>query len=108
MTKLFNIEEYYLSSTIINVVLDDEREINFSREKFEKWLEDSGRLEYMHVLPDHTGEPKEIEGIMSVKSYWGEWDAYGDLYDYIIINNMVDPFDVNEPLKNILNDYSQE
>jgi len=106
--KLFEIEEYYLSPKVINVVLQDEREIVINRREFEQWLEDRGRLEFIYVMPDHTGEPKEIEGIMSVKSYWGEWDAYGDLYDYIIINNMVDPFDVNEPLKNILNDYSQE
>ena len=108
MTKLFTIAEYDLTSKSITVTTEDEQIIEIEREKFEKWLEDSGRLEYSFVMPDHTGEPKECEGIMSLDSYWGEWSADNDLYDFIIIHNMVDPFDVNDSLNNILSDYSQE
>jgi hypothetical protein len=108
MTKLFKIEEYDLTAKFITVTTEDEQVIEIEREKFEKWLEDSGRLEYTFTMPDHTGEPKEVEGIMSVNSYWGEWDADNDLYDYIILHNMVDPFAINEPLNNILSDFSQE
>lgn len=104
--KLFEIEEYYLSPKVINVVLQDEREIVISRAEFEKWLEDRGRLEYTFVMPDHTGEPKETSGVMSLESYWGEWNAYEDLYDYIIVKNMVDPFDIESSLGSILSDFS--
>ena len=104
--KLFEIEEYYLSPKVINVVLQDEREIVINRREFEQWLEDRGRLEFIYVMPDHTGEPKEQSGVMSFESYWGEWDAYGDLYDYIIVKHMVDPFDIETSLGSILSDFS--
>jgi hypothetical protein len=104
--KLFEIEEYYLSPKVINVILQDEREFTIDREEFEKWLEDRGRLEYTFVNPDHTGEPKETTGTMSLSAYWGEWDAYSDLYDYIIVKNMVDPFNIESSLGSILEDYS--
>ena len=104
--KLFEIEEYYLSPKVINVVLQDEREIVINRREFEQWLEDRGRLEFIYVMPDHTFEPKETTGTMSFESYWGEWDAYNDLYDYIIVKNMVDPFDIETSLGSILSDFS--
>ena len=106
--KLFEIESYVLNNALVVVELDNEQSVNIDREKFEKWLERSGRLEYSFEAPDHTGELRSMDGVMSIKSYWDEWDAYNDLYDYMIVHNVVDPFDVNESLKNILDDYSQE
>jgi hypothetical protein len=104
--KLFEIDHYYLSPVLITVCLADEREVLIDKEKFERWLERSGRLEYSFIMPDHTGEPKECEGVMSANSYWGEWDAYNDLYEYIIVHNEVDPFDIKDSLSSILNDFS--
>ena len=106
MTRLFSIEEYYLTPKLICVTLDDEREITINREEFERWLEDSSRLEYSSVLPDHTGEPKEVEGIISIHDYWDVWDAHNDLYDYILLKKVVDPFDIKDSLNTILNDFS--
>lgn len=106
--KLFNIEEYVLTPKLINCILEDEREIVINREDFEKWLEDSDRLEFTSVMPDHTGEPKETTTTMSISAYWGEWHAYNDLYDYIIVKKMVDPFDIQDSLNSILSDYKND
>ena len=106
MKKLFEIEEYVLTPKLITCTLENEQEVVIDREVFERWLEDSGRLEYCFEAPDHTGELTTHDGIMSLNAYWQEWDAYGDLYDYMIIGNVVDPFDIQDSLKNILSDFS--
>ena len=106
--KLFNIEEYVLNNKLIIVTMDNEKEIHINREDFEKWLESSGRLEFSHFVSGSDGEPIEIEQVIPIWGYWEDWDAYQDLYDFIIIKQVADPFDLNDSLANILQDYSQE
>lgn len=111
--KLFEIEEYNLFDDEIEVTItrgEQEKTISVPRERFERWLENNGRLDYCRDWADYSGEHQQDTGTMTIEDYW-DWSTYreikSDLYDFIV-TKMMDVrkvFDVQTPLKNILNTY---
>lgn len=107
--QLFEIDEYTLWDKEIEVFLmndTQEKEINIPREKFEQWLEDSGRLNYCNDSVNYAGDHIQETGTISIDHYWDNIfiDKKPDLYDYILLK-VVDAkkiFDIESPLKRIL------
>ena len=107
--QLFEIDDFNLWDKEIEVFLiqgEKEKEVSISRAKFEKWLKDSGRLDYCNDSADYAGEHQQETGSISLDNYWNDImiDKRKDLYDYIILN-MVDNriiFDIESPIKRIL------
>lgn len=108
--QLFEIDDFNLWDKEIEVFLiqgEKEKEKSISRAKFEKWLEDSGRLDYCNDAVDHEGEHVQVTGTIDIENYWDDilLDKRQHLYDYILLN--IDPekiFDIESPLKRILED----
>ena len=94
--KQFQIDEYNEYDSEIEVFTlknGEEKTLFIDREKFEKWLEKDGRLEWIYDYADCQGEAVQETGILPIEDYFSENSTYKikeDLYDYIIEKNLYD------------------
>jgi guanylate kinase len=94
--KQFEIDEYNVFDSEIEVFTlnhGDEKTLFINREKFEKWLEKDGRLEWVYEYADYSGEAVQETGILPIEDYFVENSSYKikeDLYDYITEKNLYD------------------
>lgn len=85
----WTIEEYRRGSKMITVTAYNEIEadvfyLEVDRDHFEKWLENSGALDWSEMVQVEPGEWEEITGTISIENYWTDFDTqYRDLHDYI-------------------------
>jgi hypothetical protein len=92
--KQFQIDEYNEYDSEIEVFTlnhGEEKTIFINREKFEKWLEKDGRLEWIYDYCQ--GEAVQETGTLPVEDYFIENSSYKikeDLYDYITEKNLYD------------------
>ena len=90
LQNLFHIDEYNVYDDEIEVFLlkdGQEKTIFISREKFEKWLKEDNRLDWVFDCADTMGEHYQETGTMPVESYYEACtidEVKTDLYDYII------------------------
>jgi len=90
LQNLFQIDEYNVCDDEIEVFLlkgGEEKTIFISREKFEKWLKEDNRLDWVFDCADTMGEHYQETGTMPVESYYEACtidEVKSDLYDYII------------------------
>ncbi len=109
-TNLFEIEDFNLFDEEIEVIaVKDEREktISVPRSMFEKWLQNTDRLDYCNDFADYAGEHQQQTGTISIEDYWADINIEKkvDLYEFIILKMMDSRkiFDIQTPLKSILN-----
>lgn len=87
----FKIEGYEIANNEITVMLEKYSiaiPVIIPQDKFEFWLRTEDKLQWQLVTADHTGQPQEFNGTMSLDEYWNTGDQYitPDLYQYIITN----------------------
>jgi hypothetical protein len=110
--KLFEVDEYLIEGEAIFVSIskNDKSSIEqIPRAHFEKWLTESGRLDWCEDSANCFGEHVQETGTMSIEEYWREYDTtkFPDLYDWLVIHKLGENvFDIQKPLSKILNGYS--
>jgi hypothetical protein len=89
-TKLFEIEDYNLFGTEIEVFLKKdgkEKTIFIHRPDFEQWLKDDSRLDWIMDSCDYAGEHVQQQYSIPIEDYFQEsciQEVKTDLYDFII------------------------
>ena len=108
-TKLFEIDDFNLWDDEIEVFMkrgDTEREKSIPRARFERWLSESGRLDWEDNKSDHTGEHVQETGTMTIDEYWSDChfeQKCFDLYDYLVLHmDARKVFDVESSIFRIL------
>ena len=113
--KHFTIEEYRRTNKriFVQVSFPDDREgkeIKIGRDNFERWLDNTDRLEWVCDTSDWSGEHQQKTGKAKPYEYWEKFSfdqISQDLYDYILIKNAGDVFgDIQAALEGILSDYN--
>ena len=107
--KLFEITDFTLFESEIEVTVERgecEKTISVPRGRFEKWLQNTDRLDYCSDYADCQGEHVQQTGTYSIEGYWSDINIEKkvDLYEFIILK-MMDVrkiFDIETPLKQIL------
>lgn len=108
VNQLFEVDEYLVEpdTILVNIFKDGKsRIVKIPREDFEKWLQDSGRLDWCEDRADYRGEHIQATGTLTIEEYWSEYDEtkFPDLYDWLVLNRMGEnAFDIQKPLSNIL------
>lgn len=105
--KLFEIDEYDLQDDKILVYLfkkGKQEIVTIPRAKYEEWLSDSSRLDWVTDNVNYCGEHDQQTGTLAIDIYWtGIFDVTPDLYDWIVLKMVAeDVFDIQTPLANIL------
>lgn len=102
---LFEIDKYDLKEDKIIVEIfrkGKEETVTIPRAEYEKWLADSGRLEWVSDVANYCGEHEQTTGTLPIDIYWEELQN-GDLYDWIVLKWIAeDVFDIQTPLGKIL------
>ena len=89
--KFFQIDTYevFENDIEIEILQNDKLElITASRLQFEKWLEDSDRLDYCFDSCDAFGEHQQETGTLPVERYFDDYKdekIKNDLYDFIVV-----------------------
>lgn len=111
--KLFEIIDFNLFDEEIEVIAvkgEREKTISVPRARFEKWLQNDGRLNYCIDSVDHTGEHVQDLGTISIEDYWSDIniEKKRDLYEFIVLKMMDSRkiFDIQTSLQSILKTFA--
>lgn len=93
------------SCDMLTVILK-ERNCYIPLRQFERWLDRTDRLNWVHDWSDHTGSHCQETGTYSISSYWDMSHKMikADIYDFICIH-FVDPF---KTIKNSINEITRQ
>ena len=94
MKQLFTVLDFNRDqdTNILTVDLDCNR-CHIPLKKFEKWLDRTDRLDWVHDWSDHNGDHCQETGRYNISQYW-EMSAKQinkDIYEFIVIH-FVNPF----------------
>ena len=97
--KSFAINHYFRGPVFIDVQIEGrEKTLSIRRNDFEKWLQDTDRLEWINVTADHNGEPVEKTGVMTLAEYWDGDYINEDIIEYIIYHQPASFFDLKKSI----------
>ena len=103
MKALFKVLDFYRDqdTNILTVDLDCNR-CHIPLSQFEKWLDRTDRLEWVHDWSDNTGEHCQETGRYSISQYWqmSAKQIQHDIYEFIVIH-------FTNPLQGIINSLNQ-
>ncbi len=105
LKQLFEIEDFELWETEIEVFTASGKDYLISREQFENWLRWDDRLNWEYNYSDCAGEHVQELGVMSLTEYWAQDSdtIKSDLYDFIVVKIIGEKaFDIKPALESIL------
>ena len=109
LKQLFEINDFTLFDEEIEVTVERgqrEKTISVPRARFEKWMQNTDRLDYCNDYADCQGEHVQQTGTFSIEGYWSDINIEKkvDLYEFIVLKIMDvrQIFDIETPLKQIL------
>jgi len=103
--KLYDIAEIYVNRTSIIVGLYGDKEVTIDKDKFDAWLDRTGRLESREDTVQN-GEHVQKEGIITLAEYYNFIEIEPDVYEYLVLHHYEDAFDIEKDLGSILSDFS--
>lgn len=111
MKKLFKITDFSVEHDDNEIIatLDTQHVCHIPLNKFERWLKQTDRLEWVHEYSDNTGDHIQETGRYTMDQYWGMSRAYlkYDIYEFIGIH-FIDPFtSIKESIIKINREYAR-
>jgi hypothetical protein len=112
MKTLFEITEYNVDRdcNVLCVDLSTEHRCHIPLTQFEKWLQRTDRLSWVHDWSDHDGEHCQETGEYSTEQYWEMSTAFikHDIYEFIVIHFVSDAFkDIKDSITKITHEYAR-
>lgn len=102
---MFEIDEFELKDDRILVSIsknNEQQTVAIPRAKYEEWLKDSSRLDWVYDTVTCDGEHDQQTGTLPIDIYF-EDIPHNDLYDWIVLKWVAeDVFNIQQPMENIL------
>jgi hypothetical protein len=106
--QLFEIDDFELQENKILVDIfkgGKPQTVTIPRASYEKWLSDSGRLDWVTDSCTYNGEHEQKTGTLTIDYYWFDvcTEKKSDLYDWIVLKWISEGvFNIEQPLANIM------
>lgn len=112
MKTLFEVIDYNVDRdcNLLFVALSTENNCYIPLRKFERWLDRTDRLDWVHDWSDQNGDHCQETGRYKISQYWemSSRQIHQDIYEFIVIH-FVDPFQgIIDSITEITNEHARK